>query len=185
MPFSRKLGVLGRLTASLLCGLAVCAAVAYGAALGSGYRFFIVMSGSMAPRIPTGAVVMSKPQPAAHIKVGQIITFVAPDGSARLITHRVYAIVHRNGKTGYRTKGDANPVADAWTVSFPHQVGVEHLAIPWAGYMLYGLSQHRARLLLLGLIAAGVASLLVGRLWREELAVLRKRLRPGRADSTV
>jgi signal peptidase I len=157
--------------------------VAYGAALAGGYRFFIVMSGSMGPGIPTGAVVMSKPRPGTSVKVGEIVTFVAPDGSARLITHRVYAIVHHEGKTGYRTKGDANPIPDSWVVRFPHQVGVERLSIPLVGYALYGLSMHRARLLLLGLIAAGIASLLVGRMWREELGLLRRRLRIGKVDS--
>src|SRR4051794_2637023 len=139
-----SLSSLGRATASLLCGLAVCSAVAYAVALGFGYRFFVVMSGSMRPVLPVGAVVVSKPQPASSIRVGDIVTFVAPDGSGRTITHRLHAVVHHQGKTGYRTKGDANPSADAWIVQFPREVGVEKLAIPGVGYLLYALSTHGA-----------------------------------------
>lgn len=170
-----SLASLCRAAASLLCGLAVCSALAYVTALGLGYRFFVVMSGSMRPVLPVGGVVVSKPQPASTLHVGDIVSFLAPDGSGRVITHRLHAVVHRRGKTGYRTKGDANPSVDPWTVQFPRQVGVEKLAIPGVGYALYALATHGARLALVALIAVVLAFALVGRLWRDELARLRSR----------
>jgi signal peptidase I len=178
-----KASSLGRAAASLLCGLAVCSAVAYAGALGLGYRFFVVMSGSMEPVLPVGGLVMSKPQPASAIRVGDIVTFLAPDGTGRTITHRLHAVVHHRGKTGYRTKGDANPSVDPWTVQFPRQVGVEKLAIPGVGYALYALSTHGARLLLVALLAVLLAFALLGRLWRDELRSVGARLRPRRIGS--
>lgn len=177
MRFRLKLRALARRTVSLLCGLAVGVAITYAVAAQCGYRFFVEMTGSMAPVLPVGSVIVSRPEPGTQVKVGQIVTFVAPDHSGRLITHRVYAVVHRNGKTGYRTKGDANPAVDSWIVQFPQQVGVTRLAIPWAGYGLYALSLHLGRVLLIAFVAAVLVFQVVARLWRDELAALRRRRR--------
>ena len=170
------------MTASLLCGLAVISAVAYSTALVSGYRFFVEMSGSMRPTLATGSLVMSDPQPGASVHLGQIVTFIAPDGSGRTITHRLYTIVHHKGKTGFRTKGDANPAPDPWIVRFPHQVGVERLSIPYAGYLFYALAQRTTRLLLIVLIAVLTAFLLVRRIWRTEIELPSKKRRMLEAD---
>ena len=177
MRLSPRLRRCCRVAASLFCGLAVISAVAYGTALVFGYRFFVEMSGSMRPTLPIGSLVMSDPQPGSSVHLGQIVTFLAPDGSGVTITHRLYTVVHHNGKTGFRTKGDANPVPDPWVVRFPHQVGVERLAIPYAGYLFYALSQRSTRLLLIALISVSSAYLLVRRIWRPETESLSRRRR--------
>ena len=171
------------MAASLLCGLAVAIALAYGVALHLNYHFFVEMSGSMAPALPVGSVIVAKPQVGSATRVGQIITFVAPDHSGRLITHRVREVVVRKGRTGYRTRGDANPAADSWTVRFPHQVAVEQFAIPWAGYALYALSQQFARILLVALVALAITFAVVTRLWRDELAAVKVRRRVRKAGA--
>ena len=183
MRFRRSLTAFGRRTASLLCGLAVLAAVGYCVALAQGYRFFIEMSGSMAPKITTGSLIISKPVPGSQVHLGDIVSFVAPDGSGRIITHRLHSVVEHKGKVGYRTKGDANPIVDKWILQFPNQVGIEKLSVPLVGYGIYALDKHVVRVAIVGLIGLMFAWIFVGRLWRTELASIRERRKARRADS--
>jgi signal peptidase len=179
------LAVIGRWTASLLCGLAVLAAVGYGVALSQGYRFFVEMSGSMSPKITTGSLILSKPVSEKDVHVGDVVSFIAPDGTGRVITHRLHSIVARNGKIGYRTKGDANPVADSWVIRFPNKVGLEQFSVPLLGYGVYALDLRPVRLVLVGLIALTFGCAFVGRLWRPELSTMRERRTARKAGSTA
>ena len=59
-----------------------------------GYSFFRVVTGSMEPQIPVGAMLISQETDIEDLKIGDIICFSAlsPDMYGRCITHRVIGI---------------------------------------------------------------------------------------------
>ena len=78
-----------------------------------GIRPYVVYSGSMEPKIPTGAVVFTK-EGAYSPETGDIITFHNED---TVVTHRVV----KKEEGTFITKGDANNAEDAEPV-LPQQV---------------------------------------------------------------
>jgi signal peptidase I len=83
-----------------------------------GYRAVFMTTGSMRPAIAPGDLVVLRPVDPASIQVGDVITFRAPLGSHELVTHRVVAVSASTQGITFRTKGDANPVADIWIVHY-------------------------------------------------------------------
>ena len=116
-----------------------------------GHPTLTVLSGSMTPAIRTGDLIMDNPvtkAQAAHLHVGQIITF--HEGS-QVLTHRIVAVTTApDGQVAYRTKGDANNMVDTDLRPASSIVGVYRNRIPHGGYILSAL--HRP--LVLGLLLA-------------------------------
>src|SRR5688500_18982874 len=84
-------------------------------------RMSRVLTGSMDPAVPPGALVASRPVDAADIEVGQIVLFLPPEpfgtpGGAP-IAHRVIEVAHEGGDVLIHTKGDANDSEDPWTLN--------------------------------------------------------------------
>ena|SRR5438477_3120139 len=150
-------------TASLFSGLAVLGLAGYAGLLVAGYRPTVVYSGSMVPHLPVGSVVMEKPVDAASVKVGDIVTFKDPFVSGRLVTHRIIRIFHTSHGLAYRTKGDANPARDPWTIALPAKVGKTSFDIPYVGYALVYTRTREIRTVFIVLSAL---SLLGGILWK-------------------
>jgi signal peptidase len=123
------------------------------------YRAFshpvlIVLSGSMAPAIHTGDLIVDNPvnaTQAQHLKVGQIITFTDSPSSKTVITHRIVGITNVNGSVAYLTKGDANNGSDTAARPAADVLGTFAYAIPRGGYLLN--SMHRPMVLGLLLIS--------------------------------
>ena len=67
-------------------GVALLAVGAVASAVVLGYRPLLVRSGSMAPAIHTGDVVLSRLVEAREISVGDVVTFRDPTRDQRLIT---------------------------------------------------------------------------------------------------
>jgi signal peptidase len=161
-------------------GRAVCAlAIVAGAALGVvligtallGWQRYVIVSGSMTGTYDRGSLVLDEVVPTASLRVGDVITYRPPAGVTghALVTHRIYAIGHGpHGERVYRTKGDANPVADPWTFTLPRarQARVR-MSIPYAGFAIAALSDRHARLILVGLPAALIALFSLAGLWRD------------------
>lgn len=81
-----------------------------------GYRTSTMLTGSMAPGIMPGDVVVTAPRPAADIEVGDVISYQIPIEDHRVETHRVTEVIHeKDGSLAIRTKGDANDNVDPWT----------------------------------------------------------------------
>ena len=95
-----------------------------------GLGTFIVTGGSMEPSIHKGSLVLVQPVSPSEISVGDVITFQQYDQTT---THRVISIGHSAGGTTFKTKGDANVVADPEDKTFSAQVGIVRLAVPVAG----------------------------------------------------
>ena len=63
------------------------------------FRFYVVLSGSMEPKLPVGSLVVADTE-RTNVKIGEIVTF---QKSGRTVTHRVTGLKEH----GYQTKGDA------------------------------------------------------------------------------
>jgi signal peptidase I len=98
-----------------------------------GVSAFVVTSGSMAPAVPTGSLVMTAP--AAPYVPGDAIAFSTGAG---VVTHRVLAV---DPDGDLRTGGDANAAGDPGDVAPAAVRGRVVLALPWAGYGLVFLRQ--------------------------------------------
>ena len=96
----------------------------------SGLGTFIVTGGSMEPSIHKGSLVLVQPVSPSEISVGDVITFEQYD---QITTHRVISIGASTAGLVFKTKGDANVVADPEDKTFAAQVGVVRLAVPVAG----------------------------------------------------
>jgi signal peptidase I len=157
-----------KVTVGLLSGAAVAFAAAYVVLTALGYKPVAVYSGSMVPTIPVGGLALDRAIPAQDVRVGDVITFSDPYIKGRLVTHRVIDILETPRGLAYRTKGDANPGRDPWTIRLAGKVGRVSFSVPFAGYVLYYAHTREVRSLL---ICAAALSLLVGMLrwiWRKE-----------------
>lgn len=89
-----------------------------------GTRSFVVLTGSMEPRIHVGSVVFVSPQKSYN--VGDIITFKRGNIT---VTHRIHSI---SGKR-FQTKGDANNAVDPEIVSSSDILGKDVAIVPYLG----------------------------------------------------
>ncbi len=104
-----------------------------------GLGTFIVTGGSMEPNIHKGSLVLVQPVSPSEIKVGDVITF---QHYGQTTTHRVIAIGRNSAGLTFKTKGDANAVADPEDKYFPGQVGVTLTSVPVAGYVAFGVQAY-------------------------------------------
>lgn len=95
-----------------------------------GFQAIAVDSGSMAPAVRMGDVVMVKPYQGEPLAVGRIVTFRDSARDGRLVTHR---IVGQNSGGSYQSKGDANAAADSTPLAAERISGVARLVIPVVG----------------------------------------------------
>jgi len=96
------------------------------------YKVLIVQSGSMAPAIKTGSVVIVKP--VSDYKIGDVITFGQATKTKVPTSHRIYDIKVVDGQPVYITKGDANNAPDAKEISKSEIIGKVLFDVPYAGY---------------------------------------------------
>lgn len=112
----------------------------------SGYRAYVVHTGSMSPTYKPGALVIDGPAKGGYHR-GEVITFRHSAQTTDVVTHRITDVT----STGLiHTKGDANRTADVWDIR-PDQVRGRVVAgLPFAGYLAVYLQQ-----------PAGVASVIL------------------------
>ena len=128
---------------------------------------FTVMSGSMAPALRTGDVVVDQGIRAADAKVGDVVTFRDPEGSHRLITHRVRRIrIGAGSVVSFVTRGDNSNAVQRWSVPASGSIGLVRARVPYLGYALWITRQPLGRLLFVVVPALLLAVSEIGRLWR-------------------
>lgn len=153
-PARRVLAWAGGTLVVLVVALAV--AVAVVPALG-GATPLTVLSGSMEPALPVGATVVVRPQPAASIAAGDVITFTDRDeatGESRVVTHRVLEV--RPGPE-FVTRGDANDAPDPGVVAAADVLGVQWYHVPFVGLLRERVLSVPGAFFALGLALVGVA----------------------------
>jgi signal peptidase len=80
------------------------------------YRTMTMLTGSMAPGIEPGDVVVSTPIATRDIEVGMVISYHIPIDDHRVVTHRVVDVQHTaDGTVTVQTQGDANAALDPWS----------------------------------------------------------------------
>lgn len=91
-----------------------------------GFMMFRVVTGSMEPTIPVGALLVTRQVEIESIQVGDIVCFrsQATEIWGKIVTHRVVDIVESEfSGLLLETKGDANLVADGYFVDRTNFVG--------------------------------------------------------------
>ena len=161
----------GTLLASVLAALVMVIAIATHLSPRSqvtafGHPVLTVLSGSMAPVISTGDLVIDdsvSPAQSGGLHPGQIISFYATPGSTLIITHRIVARVVADREVFYRTKGDANDAPDSQLQPASDVIGRYVASVPRGGYVLSAL--HRPLVPIL-LAASAALFFLAGPLFR-------------------
>ena len=109
----------------------------------AGFRTFTVMSGSMEPEYPVGAMIYVKPMDYKSLKVGDVISYVASNDKT-VVTHRIEEIeIDENDANVWRfkTKGDANSSADAKLVHYRNVLGTPIITVPFIGYVAHNIQR--------------------------------------------
>ena len=131
-------------------------------------QLLTVVSGSMRPTLPLGSLVVVVPRDAAAVRVGDVITF-SPPGENRTVTHRVVDVQGSGTELRVHTRGDANPVADPWTLTFPtRRTWVVVADAPWVGRPWLWLAQPAHRQLVLVPAALLVTLMWLTTIWRRD-----------------
>ena len=157
----------GRIASGAVLVVAVLAALVVLVPAVFGWQRYAIVSGSMTGSYDKGSLVIDDVVPVRELKVGDVITYRPPAGD-HLITHRIAWIgQEKDGAPLFRTKGDANAVADPWTFRLdrPAQARVR-FGIPFAGYALSALGRRDVRLVLIAFPAVLIAGFSLAGLWR-------------------
>jgi signal peptidase len=144
---------------------AIAALVLLPAALG--WQRYAIVSGSMTGTYDRGSLVVDDVVPVADLEAGDVITYTPPAGD-HLITHRI-AWIGRDpqGRRLFRTKGDANQVADPWTFRLDRSTQARvRFGVPYAGFALAALGRRDVRMGLIALPALAIAAVSLAGLWR-------------------
>ncbi|RZT61070.1 signal peptidase I [Leucobacter luti] len=138
---------------NVAAALGLLSILVFTASLAFDVRAHNVISGSMAPGIPTGSLLLTRPVAAADIRTGDIITTERASGNG-LVTHRVTGIREiesANGIYEITMRGDANTSDDPQPYTI-REAGAYLTHIPVLGFVAT-LLQTRAGILTV--IAAG------------------------------
>jgi signal peptidase len=124
-----------------------------------GYQTSTMLTGSMAPLINPGDVVVTVPTPITDIKVGDIITYHIPVEDQRVETHRITEITATaDGGVAVQTKGDANNGIDPWIATLQGTTVDKQIAtIPYVGNAIRALREP----LVMNILMYGAPAILV------------------------
>jgi signal peptidase len=136
-----------------------------------GWQRYAIVSGSMTGTYDRGTLVLDEVVPVSDLRVGDVITYMPPSGAGpdHLITHRIASIGRdQAGARVFRTKGDANAVADPWTfrLNQPTQARVR-FGVPHLGRALSALARRDVRMAIIALPALLIALSTLIALWRQ------------------
>lgn len=100
-----------------------------------GLQVYTVLSGSMEPAYPVGALLYDKKVDPAQLRPGDVITFMLDEDT--IVTHRIVEVVPDEEDPSvirFRTKGDANAAEDGSLVHYKNVLGTPVFTIPKLGY---------------------------------------------------
>jgi signal peptidase len=133
------------------------------------WRLDIVLSGSMAPTLQPGAVIVAVAEPDSQVSAGQVLAFHPPSDSKIVVVHRVIQVIHHGNEVAIRTQGDDNNAADTWTAVLQ---GTSAWRVSWAmpgvGYVAIWATQVWLRILALLSLVGILAWVALAHIWREE-----------------
>lgn len=126
-----------------------------------------VLTGSMTPEIPVGAVVIVRPVDPQTLDVGDVITYQKDPGKSAYVTHRIIEIHQDTNPVTLTTKGDANRGADLDPIPVTSVRGKVLFSVPYLGAVKNAISTGGAGLMLLVLGLAAYALLQIASVIRE------------------
>ena len=132
-----------------------------------GFQRYVITGGSMTGSYDPGSIVYERTVPVGDLRVGDVITYDPPAkaGVDGLVTHRIVAIDRDGHAPLFRTKGDANRVADPWRFSLAQPTQAKAtFAIPYLGYAFAALDVRIVRMLVIGIPALLIAIIALTRL---------------------
>jgi signal peptidase I len=136
-----------------------------------GLQRYVIVSGSMTGTYDRGSLVFDEVVPVSALKRGDVITYLPPRGAGPegLVTHRIVSVGHdKHGGRVFRTKGDANSVADPWTFTLPDRRQARVVAgAPYMGFALAALSERKLRMIVVGIPALIIALTSLAGIWKE------------------
>jgi signal peptidase I len=169
MALNRRLPVMrplaGTVIAWALIGFMLSLFAAAVVPLAVGLHVYVTHSGSMAPTIDTGDLVVSRTISPAEAEVGDIVTFKDPDGGGELISHRVRAAGERDGRAYFVTRGDANSSSERWNVAESGRIGKIVYRIPKLGFAFGGIGTRAGKIVLVVLPALLLLAIGLVRIW--------------------
>ena len=133
-----------------------------------GGRSLTVMSGSMEPALRVGDIVINSKVSPADVRVGDIVTFSDPEGTGKLITHRVRRVRIADGTAHMVTKGDKTNSVERWDVPARGSFGRVEFRVPLLGFLVFWLHGPLARLGLIVVPALLLAGFELWRIWRPQ-----------------
>jgi len=101
-----------------------------------GFRILVVQSGSMAPTIKAGDIIVTKMTTPDEVDVGDIVTFRDDTRANELVSHRVLKVKPKDGRLFFVTRGDANTGVERWSIERTGSLGIVSFQVPKLGYFL-------------------------------------------------
>lgn len=120
-----------------------------------GATAYTVLTGSMRPGLPPGALIVVRPVDPHEVRIDDVLTYQLKSGEPAVVTHRVVGVgATADGELRFTLRGDANTANDP--VILPEQIrGGLWYSVPLLGYVNSAISGQQ-RALLLGLTVAGL-----------------------------
>lgn len=106
------------------------------AVLGTPHPYYADATGSMAPEIEPGSLLIVRHVSLSSISVGEVLVFNAPWSPGLTVAHEVIAVLHTSTGLEFRTRGIANPGPDPIPVPAANVFGIVALVVPWVGYVV-------------------------------------------------
>lgn len=97
-----------------------------------GLRSFVVLSGSMEPKLPVGSMIFVSPH--WPYQKGDIVAF--ENNSGATVTHRIIEKLNQGSVIGFRMQGDVNENADAEIISEHQVLGKQFFMVPYIGFFI-------------------------------------------------
>lgn len=164
-PLTRPAGfpaAAGRVLSSALLIFVLMLLVAVVVAGANGVRVRVEQTGSMAPALQPGDLVLVSQTAIDDIRVGDVIGVRSASGP--VIVHRVLRIDGAGSALRVTTKGDANPTSETWNLRQGAQVALVRGSLPEVGRIVDALKGPLLALLVM-LAALVLAIAQLRRIW--------------------
>lgn len=116
-----------------------------------GYEPYAIVSGSMAPSMPTGSMAYVRACSPEDVSDGDVIAFL--DGRGNIVVHR--CLRNRVVEGEFLTKGDANDSPDMSPVPYGSLVGLVERHVPVAGFVAEFCTGRSGKIYLISLALCG------------------------------
>lgn len=138
----------------------------------TGGRFYVVLTDSMEPRIPTYSLVFSRTLGDEELEPGQIITFWGDRFGDRIIlTHHFnHTEKDAEGKTIYRTNAEGKDELDMYLVERKDIIGTYVFHIPYVGKFVLFLKSKYGFIWIMEVALIMLVNRLIAARWEEKEA---------------